>query len=290
MIAANEVRLKSGRKFFYQEFGNPHGEAIIFFHGFPGSSAQGSLFKNSQWAQLFRVIAFDRPGFGNSDFLVSRKLNDIVEDVDALINQLQIETFHLLAVSGGSPYAMAVAAALPKQARSLNLMCPLGPIYKIQILKHLSLRSQILLVTVRFLPGLIRKVMNTALASQASSKNEGSIVEKFSTTLSSADHEILNNPNYSEVLSESLQHAFNQGPEGPLQELKIFTTKWKIDFSRIVAPTTILHGSEDRIVPPSVGKYLAQQIAHCAFFLIPNEGHYSLPINHIDMILVKIAK
>lgn len=60
-----------------------------------------------------RVIAPDRPGFGLSTFDARRRITDWPADVKALAAHLGITRFAILGGSGGAPYALACARALP---------------------------------------------------------------------------------------------------------------------------------------------------------------------------------
>ncbi len=42
---------------------------------------------------------------------------------------------------------------------------------------------------------------------------------------------------------------------------------------RIKAPTLVVHGAEDRLVPPANGRVVAQRIPGARFELIPKAGH-----------------
>lgn len=287
-----DFKLKSGRKIAYREFGNPEGEAIVFYHGFPGSSVQGGFFNGSSFVKDFRVIAFDRPGFGSSEFQADRTLVDVSADVQELMSHLQVSSFHVLGVSGGAPYAMATAAFLPEEVKSLNLMCPLGPLYRPSLMMKMPFKAQVLLMMTRLLPNTTSRMMNKALAqlsSSDSSSDSESIVEKFSAELPPSDVSIMTNPAFADILSASLSHAFAQGSDGPLHELKIFTSNWKFSLGKIQVPSMILHGTEDRIVPPAIGKFLSDHIKNSEFILVPKEGHYSLPINHVDQVLKRLS-
>ena len=44
-------------------------------------------------------------------------------------------------------------------------------------------------------------------------------------------------------------------------------------------------GEADNVVPPSMGRHLARVIPDCQAKFFPNEGHYSLIVNHYEEIL-----
>ncbi len=84
------LKLASGRKLSYRVYGNAQAETLIFFHGFPGSSIQGSLFDSSSYASQFNGISFDRPGFGESDFQDQRSLQSMAVDISEALSVLKI--------------------------------------------------------------------------------------------------------------------------------------------------------------------------------------------------------
>lgn len=297
---SQELKLKNGLTLSFREYGNRQGKPILFFHGFPGSSLQGRLIDRSRYSQKFRVLAFDRPGFGFSDHDESRKLTDVVEVVDHLISHLKIEKVDLLGVSGGSPYALATAALLPEKVSSLNLMCPLGPLHRPLLLLKMPVKAQILLLAARFFPHATSKVLASALAGVSTEKSsepkslnqqaKKSVVEEFSAQLPPSDVAVMSDPVIADLLSTSLFEAFNQGHQGPLHELKLFSSSWNFDLAKIKVPTHVLHGADDKVVPASLGKFISEKIKGSEFTLIENEGHYSLPINKTDLILERLAK
>ena len=53
---------------------------------------------------------------------------------------------------------------------------------------------------------------------------------------------------------------------------------WSLDLRlpRINVPTLVIHGEEDRLVPPQNGKVVASRIPGAQFHLVPNAGHMLL--------------
>ena len=69
----------------------------------------------------YRVIAFDRKGWGKSvaDPASGAQPGSIAGDLDALADHLKLEKFHLLGVAGGGFIALDYAAWRPEKIRSL---------------------------------------------------------------------------------------------------------------------------------------------------------------------------
>ncbi|MDQ4079090.1 MAG: alpha/beta hydrolase, partial [Chloroflexota bacterium] len=70
------IQLKDGRLLGYAEYGDPAGQPIFFFHGWPGSRLEARPLTEPAAVHGARVIAADRPGFGLSDFKPGRTILD----------------------------------------------------------------------------------------------------------------------------------------------------------------------------------------------------------------------
>jgi hypothetical protein len=69
--------LPGNRTLSYVEYGPADGSPVLYFHGFPGSHQDIHLFKGVEFAEKYhlRLIAVDRPGYGNSTSHPDRKRN-----------------------------------------------------------------------------------------------------------------------------------------------------------------------------------------------------------------------
>ena len=59
-----QIKLKDGRMLGYAEYGNPDGNPVFYFHGFPGSRLDWPFSDTDDSASQLntRIIAVDRPG------------------------------------------------------------------------------------------------------------------------------------------------------------------------------------------------------------------------------------
>src|SRR5512136_1888696 len=108
----NTITLHDGRTLAYAEYGDPHGKPVFFFHGSPGSrlfTPPDEVTKH----QHVRLICTDRPGYGASTFQLGRRLLDWPQDINDLAEALRIKKFYIVGHSGGGPYTLACAYALP---------------------------------------------------------------------------------------------------------------------------------------------------------------------------------
>src|SRR5271168_3379251 len=97
------------------------GVPVVLLHPNSGTSA---VWENQIAALVqagYRVIAFDRRGWGNSlpDPASGPQPGSVAGDLDALAEHLKLEKFHLLGVAGGGFIALDYAAWPPERLRSL---------------------------------------------------------------------------------------------------------------------------------------------------------------------------
>lgn len=122
------LTLPNGRTLSYAQYGLLTGPAVFYVHGLPGSRLEGALFDAPAITPLARIIAVDRPGYGLSSPQPNRTILDHTKDIDYLAKHLNLDSYAVLGISGGGPYALACAAALPAdKLKAVCLICGLGP-------------------------------------------------------------------------------------------------------------------------------------------------------------------
>ena len=117
-----QVKLASGVRLHYVEYGDPDGTPILFLHGWPDSWFSWSrvlpLLPSS-----FRALALDQRGFGDSDRPQSGyAIAEMAADAIGLLDVLGIERASLVGHSFGSFVARQAAHAYPARVSALVLI------------------------------------------------------------------------------------------------------------------------------------------------------------------------
>jgi 2-hydroxy-6-oxonona-2,4-dienedioate hydrolase/4,5:9,10-diseco-3-hydroxy-5,9,17-trioxoandrosta-1(10),2-diene-4-oate hydrolase len=110
------------------------GPTLVLLHGGgPGASGVSNYHQNLPvLAQRFRVLLPDQPGFGQSyrpsgPDLAEKSITQLtVDGLIAALDQLEVETSHLLGNSLGGAAAIATAQQHPERVSRLVLMAPGG--------------------------------------------------------------------------------------------------------------------------------------------------------------------
>ena len=125
---SRQVTLSDGRTLGFDDFGDPEGTPVLFFHGF-GSSRVVRHPDDDIAAQLgARIIAVDRPGIGISTRQSNRRVTDWPRDVDELLEILGIDRCSIVAWSGGGPYALACGWQMPERFSVIGLISGPAPL------------------------------------------------------------------------------------------------------------------------------------------------------------------
>ncbi len=124
----NYLKLPDGRQLCYAEYGDPEGQPIFVFHGNPGSRLLWDVMPGSPFLPNVRLIAPDRPGYGQTDFKKDvTTLENWPNDIVALADSLGIKKFAVFGPSGGGPYALACAWKIPERLTSVGIFASVGP-------------------------------------------------------------------------------------------------------------------------------------------------------------------
>ena len=280
--AHRRMKLADGRALAYADYGPTAGAPVVYCHGFPSSSCEASLLAPVLADAGVRLIAPDRPGYGESSPHPGRGLTDFADDAVALLDHLEIPKAAVIGVSGGGPYALALLAHKPARFGPAALVAALGPPPVLTACQAdffpVVCWAFMLASSAPALAPLIARPMVRAL------RLRGRLRLGMRLT-APADREVLADPAVFDILVAAQRAGLAQGGYAAVQDLLLYVRPWNFPLAAIVAPCTVWHGAADRIVPAGVAVALAGMLPDARLRLIANEGHYSLPIRYRDAIL-----
>jgi pimeloyl-ACP methyl ester carboxylesterase len=277
-VLPRTVKLHDGRKLSYRLYGNPEGEPVFYFHGYPSSGIEFMLNDANQIVERLniKIIAVNRPGYGGSDFQPDRKLLDWPDDVAELADSLGIDRFSVLGVSGGAPFALACAYKIPDRLKKAGVACGVGPYDAPAMKKGASapiLRS----------PGFVRKLIMKGFKKMLE-QNPEKVAKKMYKRFPEADQVVLNDPEARDVLLGALREGLSAGTMGAAQDAKIYKSDWGFALQDVKQNVYLWHGEEDLSVRIETGKYVAGTLKICEARYYSGEGHFSLIYHHTDEI------
>jgi pimeloyl-ACP methyl ester carboxylesterase len=231
-----------GVRLWYKDTGGS-GVPVVLLHAATGSSRVWEYQIPAFTASGYRVIAYDRRGFGRSVIdPAGNQPGTGADDLQALLNQLGIDRVHLLGTAAGGFVAFDFAVAFPQRLRSLVVANSIGGV---QDDEYLELGRRIRPAP-QFdaLPPEFRELGPSYRAA---------------------------NPRGTERWMELERTNRIEGRPSPAQRMRN-----RITFSLlegITLPTLLITGDADLYDPPSVLRLFAARIRNSESVIVPEAGH-----------------
>ncbi len=267
------VELEGGRRLGLAEFGPPEGRPIFWFHGTPGARRQ--VPPNARaYAERhgLRILGIERPGVGWSTPHLYEGFVDWARDLEAVADDLGLDRFGLIGLSGGGPYVLACAHEMPDRVVAgavlggvaptqgldaaagglVKLVAPLGGAFT-------ALRYPIGLAFstfVRALEPIQDRVFDLAL---------GSFPE--------GDRRVLGRPDMREMFIDDLTTGNQVGLHSVVSDVILFSRPWGFLLRDIEVPVHFWQGDSDPLVPFSHGAHQAALVRNSSLTMRPGEGH-----------------
>jgi pimeloyl-ACP methyl ester carboxylesterase len=283
------ISTPDGRQLEYLVTGPADGPVLLFHPGTPGAAAELGGLTGPAAALGLRTISYSRPGYGGSTERVGRSVADAVEDVSALLDELEVAEFLTLGWSGGGPHALACAALLPGRCRAATLLASVGPYGA----RGLDFMADMEPDNVEEFEAAIAgfdqiDALLSPLLDHFRQATAASVVEDLAGLLSRVDRAALTGE-FADELAESFRRAVQTGIGGWRDDDLAFARGWGFAVSDITVPVAVWQGRQDRFVPFAHGEWLVAELPNGTAHLLDDDGHLSL-ITRIDEILADLLR
>jgi len=237
------VNVESGVNLYVEDL-NPEGnKTIVFIHGWPLSHKQFEYQFNVLPTMGYRCIGIDWRGFGNSDKPIDGyNLDRLADDIRAVVGTLQLENFALVGHSTGG----AIAIRYMTRYNGYGV-------------------SQLVLVDAAAPIGFSEETANRYL--EQSLNDRPKLMQ-----------EVIDGFFFQYITTRFSDWFFQMGMQAAgwstaaivvlLREVNLYK-----DLARIVAPTLIIHGIHDKVIPFSQAQELNQLIPNSQLFPFKYSGH-----------------
>lgn len=270
-----KLQLKDGRSLSFAQYGDPNGFPVIGLHGTPGSRI---WFEHDDpiSAELgIYLITVDRPGYGLSDPLARRTILDFNKDLNALIEHLQLKRFSVFGVSGGGAYALGFASSAHPLLFKTGLVASVYEFENRKPPKEMCAPNRWGFYLAKRVPWLLRYTYRQQ-KSLIEKKPElyVSSVQKNLGHLCISDQEVMRNPETAKTMLLHMKEAFRVHTAEAVNEMKLFTLPWNMNYSNIQSPVEVWHGVEDTLSPISGLQKFLQKIPNHSTHFLNHKGHF----------------
>ena len=260
MTTELDVTLPDGRTVHAYDTGGP-GLPVLWQHGTPNIGAPPVPLLAAAERLGLRWVGHDRPGYGGSTPLRGRAVGSTAFDVAAVADAFGLDRFALMGHSGGGAHAVACGALLPDRvvavvdvsgpapypAAGLDWFAGMGPA------GAGSLRA--------------------ALGGRTVKEEFEATVEEM-PDFTAGDEEALAGE-WSWFL-DVVRPALAGGPAALIDDDLALVAPWGADPAAVAAPTLVVHGADDQVIPAAHGEWMASQIPRADLWIVPGHGHISV--------------
>ena len=230
-----------GVRLFYRDTGG-NGMPVVFVHAATGSSLVWEHQLEAFAAAGYRVVAYDRRGFGRSAIdPAGPQPGTAAEDLLGLVNHLGVDRFHLVGTAAGGGVSLDVALSFPQRLRSLVVANAVGGV---QDADYLELGRRIRPAQFDALPPDVRELGPSYRAA---------------------------NPEGTRRWLELHDLSWPGGAPPRAQ-----ATRNRITFvllETLAVPTLLLTGDADLYSPPAVLRLFTARIKGAESVIVPEAGH-----------------
>lgn len=287
MKEGRQLILACGGSVAVSEYGDREGAPLFFCHGWPSSRTMAELTDQAARELGIRIISPDRPGIRNSSLQPERKLLDWPPLLAELADHLGIDQFRMLGISGGAPYALAAAWAMPERVRAIAAVSGAPPLAEMEDQSGLLALYRWLLFFYPRHRWLLRSSFHLArpFLSLKLPVRWRPLLLKL---LQPCDAEVMRDIAAFEACFESQRQAWRASADGLMVDAEIYARPWGFPLEEVRVPVRLWHGKKDRSFHWSLAESLGKRLPHCCAKMVEGEGHYSLPIRHMHEILTDL--
>lgn len=234
----------NGIRFHYEVSGS--GDPIFLIAGF-GANA-GFWDSALPLLERFTVVRFDNRGVGTTEYSGEFSIDDMADDIVALMDHLGYRSAHVLGWSMGSQIGQSLGSRYPDRVRSLTLVST--------YLRRPSRANYILHTFSSMALDGTAPVECLAVAVNAFCIPE-TVFRKFE--------------DQGRMFPTPKEHA---DPQGLVHQVTAVGGLDTTDLARAIkVPTMVIHGDKDIMVEPEDGKKAADAIGGSRFLLLEGAGH-----------------
>lgn len=288
MTTSHQFELSDGRLIDVYVSGPDEGLPLVFHHGTPGAGVQLRALARAAHVRGLRLVTTSRPGYGTSTRQSNRRVVDVVADTAEVLASLSAERCLVAGWSGGGPHALACAARLDAVAGAL-VISGVAPYEAAGLEWMAGMGEDNVLEFGAALQG--KEVLRTYLEAQSidlrAATAEGIIIS-LNSVLPAVDKAVITDE-FGEDLAAQFHEGLRISVDGWLDDDLAFTQPWGFDFSEIAVPTMIWQGDADLMVPFAHGEWLASQLPGANVHLESGEGHLSIGIGAMDLMLDELV-
>ncbi len=272
---------------YYEQCGNPNGQAVVFLHGGPGSGCNPNQRRFFDPA-YYRIILLDQRGCGRSTPLgcvTDNTISHLVDDIEQLKLHLGINKWHVFGGSWGSTLAIAYALAYTASVSTLIL--------RGIFLSRASELAWFLGDVKHFYPEAWQCLLDYLAPNEQDDPLNAYAKLIFSDDTQISVPAAVSWNAFESSIMTLLPPSNSAGSSSVSDEVQVARARVQLHYIMHMCfigerdvfselgklahiPTTIVQGRYDMVCPPRTAWELAKAMPHAEFYMIPDAGHSAM--------------
>ncbi len=182
--------------------------------------------------------------------------------VAGVADALGIDQCAVMGHSGGGSHALACGALLPERVLGVVSVAGLAPFGADDLDWFAGMAA----------PGVAS--LRAAMEGRAAKERHEASDAEYDPEFTPADHAALSGT--WSWLGSVVGPALEAGPGGLIDNDLAYVAPWGVDPEQVIAPTLLLHGGRDRVMPSSHSEWLTRRCPSAELRLYPDDGHISV--------------
>jgi pimeloyl-ACP methyl ester carboxylesterase len=259
----------------FAEFGDPQGRTVFWLHGTPSSRRQippdARVFAEQN---NIRLIGVDRPGIGSSTPHQYTMVADFADDLRIIADTLGIDKMAVAALSGGAPYTLACAAALPDRVVAAGVLGGVAPTQGPDAIIGGAMKFGLWFAPLLRLGGRPLRVLLSLLI-QSARPIAAPVLDLYARFAPAADREVLGRPEFKAVFLDDLLGGSRKQLAAPFCDVIVFARYWGFQLNDVKVPVRWWHGEHDHVIPFAHGEHVVSRMPDAELIHLPGESHLS---------------
>ena len=194
------------------------------------------------------------------------------DDLRTIADVLGIDQMAVIGLSGGGPYTLACAAAMPDRVLLAGVLGGVAPTvgpeaiggglmgFGSKVAPALPVVGLPLRLAAVSLVHMIRPIAPVALHAYARISPEG-------------DRRLLERPEFGAMFLDDLLNGSRKQLAAPFADVTVFAKDWGFRLDEVKVPVRWWHGDKDHIVPFAHGQHVVARLPDAELYTLPGESH-----------------
>ncbi|MFD4366705.1 alpha/beta fold hydrolase [Rhodococcus sp. NPDC058521] len=267
------VAVGEGRRLGFAEFGSAQGRAVFWLHGTPGARRQIPMEARAfAERENIRLIGIDRPGVGSSTAHRYGSVLDFAADMETVADTLGVDKMAIVGLSGGGPYSLACAYAMPDRVVALGILGGVAPSQGPDAIKGGTVDLGVLVAPLLAVGGAPVGALASSVIRLAR-PFASPIIDLYGLASPAGDRRLLARPEFKAMFLDDLLNGGRKQMGAPFADIVLFAQDWGFRVGDVKTPVRWWHGDCDHIIPYRHGEHMVSLLPDARFYPMPGESH-----------------